>query len=453
MTSRWKTDFRIFISLRLLLIFLTMATITWLWQHKPLLVFSLVGFTLLLLVQIILLFQSLQKIYTQLEDFFTNLRFQDTTRQTVPVFYQGKKLALFWQEIQTDMQQLRERNESLLRYYSVLLEKVPVPLLRLQEDCVELINSAARQLFQRNQLQNLRELDNFGKEFAQALVALNPGEQQLLSLQLPQQSLSLAASATSIQTPEGTHRIISLQVIQRELDRQQIESWQKLVQVLSHEIMNSMTPINSLSKTAQELLENYQQDPAPDLLADTNEALATVSRRSEHLMDFVRAYRTVALPLNLELHPQPVQKLLQSVAVLFSQELQDENITLYIEIAPEHLQINADAGQVEQALINLIKNAIEALRDAPIPLQPKTQGNRIDLRAYIHPQGKLVIDVVDNGPGIEEDKRERIFIPFYTSKRTGTGIGLFVVQQIMQAHAGSVNYIAQAKGNCFRLMF
>ncbi len=447
MISKWRTDFRVVVSIRLLLLFLTMGAISWLCARQPLLIFSLLGLCLLLLLQIVLLFQSLQHIYSQLEDFFTNLRFQDTTRQAIPVFYQGKKLAQLWQEIQTDIQHLRERNESLLRYYSVLLEKVPVPLLRMQEEEIELINSAARQLLQFNQRCNLHDLQVFGASFAQTLNAIKPGEQQLASLQLAQQTLSLAVSATSIQLPEGTLKIISLQVIQRELDRQQIDAWQKLVQVLSHEIMNSMTPINSLSKTAQELLENYQQQKTDDLLVDANEALVTVSRRSEHLMDFVRAYRTVAQPLTLELRPQIASKLLHAMGELFANELLSKKIELTIETLPEHLQVNVDTSQIEQALINLVKNALEALQDFP------GHSKAIHLRAYIHPQGRPVIDIVDNGPGIDEEKREQIFVPFYTSKRTGTGIGLFVVQQIMQAHGGSVNYIAQPQGSCFRLMF
>lgn len=447
MISKWRTDFRLHISLRLLLIFFTMLALGWLWLQQPALVFSLLGVVLFLVVQIILLFQSLQKIYLQLEDFFTSLRFQDTTRQTLPVFYQGKKLAQLWQEIQTDIQHLRERNEALLRYYSVLLEKVPVPLVRLQDNTIELINTAARQLFQRNQLQHIAELHHFGEDFAQALVALKPGEQQLLSLQVAQQTLSLAASATSIQTPEGVNKIISLQVIQRELDHQQIDAWQQLVQVLSHEIMNSMTPIHSLSKTAQELLDDYQQQPSADLLTDASEALATVSRRSAHLMDFVRAYRTVAQPLTLELRAQPLDKLLHAVVALFASELQRDNIQLLIAITPDHLHLTADTSQIEQALINLIKNALEALRDT------RSSQKIIQLHAYIHPQGQLIIDVEDNGPGVAPEKREQIFVPFYTSKRSGTGIGLFVVQQIMQAHGGSVKCIARTHGSCFRLMF
>lgn len=449
MISSWKTDFRLQISLRLLLIFLTMIALGWLALRQPLLIFSLIGLSLVLLVQIVFLFQALQKIYLQLEDFFTNLRFQDTTRQTLPVFYQGKKLAQLWQEIQSDIQQLRERNESLLRYYSVLLEKVPVPLLRLGDEKIELINGAARHLFQRNQLHNLQDLASFGADFATALVQLKPGAQQLLSMQLAQQTLSLAASATAIHTADGESKIVSLQVIQRELDRQQVEAWQQLVQVLAHEIMNSMTPIRSLSNTARELLQDYQQQPTEDLLTDINEAMATVSRRSEHLMDFVQAYRTVAQSLTLDLRAHPVAELLEAVAALFARELQSENIRLSIDTTPAHLMLTADAGKIEQVLINLIKNALEALREYSLP----ANSGFIQVRAYIHPQGQLVIDVIDNGPGIAPDKRDQIFVPFYTSKRNGTGIGLFVAQQVMQAHGGSVSVIAQTQGSCLRLQF
>lgn len=447
MASNWRTDFRFIISLRLLLIFLTMIGLCWLWQQQPMLIFSLMGLSMILLLQIALLFQSLQKIYSQLEDFFICLRFQDTTRQTIPVFHQGKKLAQLWQEIQTDIQQLRERNESLLHYYSALLEKVPVPLVRIQDNHIELLNIAAQHLFQRNQLRSCDELSNYGEAFAQLLLSIKPGEQQLATLQSTQQSLSLAVSATSIQRADGISKIISLQVIQRELDRQQINAWQRLVQVLSHEIMNSMTPISSLSRTAQDLLLAYQQEPSPDLLIDANEALTTVNRRSEHLMDFVHAYRTVTQPVAITLRTHSVRELLHTMPGLFAVELRQYHIDLTIEITPDHLEVQVDIGQIEQVLINLVKNAIEALQTTTI-----TQ-RKVQLRAYLHQQGQLIIDITDNGPGIPNEQREQIFVPFYTSKRTGTGIGLFIVQQIMHAHGGSINYIAQSPGSCFRLTF
>jgi nitrogen fixation/metabolism regulation signal transduction histidine kinase len=447
MPFNWRKDFRITISLRLLLILLNLLVISWLTTRKPLLVFSLIGLCALLLVQIVLLFQSLQKVYRQLEDFFTSLRYQDTTRQALPVFYQGKKLAQLWHEIQTDIQQLRERNESLLHYYSLLLEKVPVPLLRIHNDQLELINTAARQLFQRNQIFNILELRQFGEEFVQSLVAIKPGEQRQVSLQVAQQSLSLAVTATTIQLPEGLSKIISLQVIQQELDRQQISSWQKLMQVLSHEIMNSMTPINSLSNTAQNLLNDYERAPAADLLMDTKAALATVSRRSEHLMAFLGAYRTVTQPLRLVLHLYSLDSLLRNLESLFSAQLCSASISLDIDVIPQDLLIQTDEAQFEHMLINLVKNAVESLRDC------SQLEKRIRLHAYIGPIGEVILDIEDNGPKIPAGKHEQIFVPFYTSKRTGTGVGLFVVQQVMHAHGGSVKCIARASGNCFRLVF
>lgn len=447
MHFNWRRDFRVVVSLQLFLVLLNLLAVSWLATRTPLLIFSLVGLGLLLLVQIRLLFQSLQKIYTQLEDFFTSLRHQDTTRQPLPVFYQGQKLARLWQEIQTDIQQLRERNETMLRYYSLLLEKVPVPLLRLQGGKIELINAAARQLLQRSHVRDIEELRPFGDEFVRTIATIKPGEQQLVSLLASQQPVSITVSAASIQLAEGVIKIISLHAIQRELDRQQIHAWQQLVQVLSHEIMNSMTPINSLSKTAQDLLEEYQQQPAQELLSDANEALARVSNRSEHLMAFVSAYRTVAQPLTLAPRHQPVRELLHNVAGLFANDLHAAHIKMELCITPEHLQLYADTSHVEQALINLVKNAIEALTESSSP------NPTIRFNAYIHPQGQVVIDLVDNGPGITDEQRENIFVPFYTSRRSGTGIGLFVVQKIMQAHGGTVIYIPQTAGSCFRLMF
>lgn len=447
MTSNWKTDVRVHISLHLLLILVTLMAISWLATRERILIFSLVGLTLVLLTQMILLFKSLQKIYDQLEEFFISLRHQDTTRQLIPVYHQGKKLAQHWQEIQTDIQNLRERNESLLRYYSLLMEKVPVPLVRIHNNQLELINMAARNLLQCNQTLSLQQLSRFGDDFAQALIALKPGEQRQVSLLHSEQTISLAVSATTIQLQEGISKVISLQVIQRELDKQQVKAWQELVQVLSHEIMNSMTPISSLSKTAQEFLDDYERDPDSDLLFDAKDALATVSRRSEQLMVFLNSYRTVAQSLHLELRSQPLAPLLREVAHLFAAELATANISLKVALIHDELQINADSAQFEQALINLVKNAIEALQESP-----QLQKN-IDVRAYIGASGNLIIDIEDNGPGIPEERRDQVFVPFYTSKRTGTGIGLFLVQQIIQAHGGSVTCITHTGRSCFRMTF
>lgn len=446
MISDWCHDLRVIIGLRLLLIFFTLFSLSWLALRHPHLIFSLVGLTLFLLVQVGMLFNALQRIYSQLEDFFDNLRSQDTTRLPVPVFYQGRKLAKHWEEIQADIQSLRERNEALLGYHSVLLEKIPVPLLRIQGKDVELLNAAGRQLFGRSRLHQ-HDLTMFGDDFAHALVALKPGAQQQMHLQIEQHAVPLTASATRIHTSDGDFKIVSLQVIQQELDRQQIGAWQQLVQVLSHEIMNSITPIRSLTSTASDLLAEYRRHPGAEALFDIEEALSTVNRRSTHLMNFVDAYRTVAQPLTLNLRAQSLKSLFGDIAKLFAGEMQNNYITFTSAVNPDHLELIADVTHIEQALINLVKNSIEALKDCSPSIKI------IQLRAYLHPGGRLVIDVSDNGPGVHHEKSEQIFVPFFTSKHSGTGIGLFIVRQIMQAHGGSVKCIPQSRGSCFRLMF
>ncbi len=447
MGSDWRTDFRLIIGVRLSLIFLTLLVLCWLLLRPSILWFSLTLVGLALAVQIASLFGALQKIYGQMENFFETLRTQDVINDPVPAFHQSQNLIRQWHDIQKNMRSLRERNEAMLRYHTVLLEKIPVPLLKIQGENLELLNSAARHLFQRNDLRHCIDLQLFGGHFAQTLKNLRTGDPQLVSFQSEQQTISLTASATVINTADGEFKIISLQPIQQALDRQQVEAWRQLVQVLSHEIMNSITPIHSLVDTTQTLLEDYQQEPDAELLADVNEALATVNRRARHLMDFVCAYRTVTQPLSLARQAHSIAALFADIHTLFRAEVNDKNISLQFSCSPDHLEITTDVVQLEHALINLIRNAIEALQDFSAATR------EIRVQAYINVQGKIVIDVMDNGPGIAADKREQVFVPFFTSKPAGTGIGLFFVQQVMHAHGGTVKYIPQPSGSCFRLVF
>lgn len=441
-------DFRINTLLRLALILCTMLLWTAVYRGEKVLLFSLIGIAALLLLQIFLLFRYMQSTQAELENFFDAVRYEDGVRRINPRFRQSSKLKLLWQDIQTQLQQLRQNNEELVRYYSLLLEKVPVALVVVEGEKIELVNSAAQQLFKRSYLAEMKQLQAYGEQLAADIQQIQAGEQRSSHLLSDQVSIAVALSAAAIQLQGGMKKVISIQPIQRELDKQEIIAWQNLVQVFTHEIMNSMTPVASLSKTADELLlAQINIFPGTDeSVQDAQQAIHTVARRADHLMQFVQAYRRIANPPKLECTEILVQDLLANLCRLFQPQASEQQITLEFVVNPVHLSLQADPVQLEQVLINLVKNSLDALAGI--------SAGHIELKAYIGQDGNLLIDVIDNGAGIPADKLEQVFVPFYTSKRDGTGVGLFLVKQIMQAHRGSACALqGEHGGSILRLMF
>jgi two-component system, NtrC family, nitrogen regulation sensor histidine kinase NtrY len=213
-------------------------------------------------------------------------------------------------------------------------------------------------------------------------------------------------------------------------------AWQTVIRVMAHEVMNSLTPVSSLAATARDLVAGViKQLPANDphavALADAAEALETVTRRSQGLLHFVQNHRRLTKHLVTQIEVAPVQRIFARLQRLLASDLAARDIQLTMSVAPETLEIAVDIELLDQALINLVRNAIEALRDTP--------DGRIGLSARRDSEGCIVIMVSDNGPGIAPDQREKIFVPFFTTKRQGSGVGLTLVRQIATAHDATVD--------------
>jgi signal transduction histidine kinase len=218
-----------------------------------------------------------------------------------------------------------------------------------------------------------------------------------------------------------------------------LAAWQTVIRVMAHEVTNSLTPITSLAATAQELVHEVlsglpPQDERHAALADAAEALETMARRSEGLLHFVQNHRRITRRMVAKIEIVPLQRHFIRLQRLLTGELATRNITLTLVVEPQTLEIAADAELLDQALINLVRNAMEALRD----------GGRIGLSAF-QEGGRVVIAVADNGPGIAADQREKVFVPFFTTKRQGSGVGLTLVRQIAIVHGGMVT-IGETEG-------
>ncbi len=346
----------------------------------------------------------------------------------------------------------RTHQESELRYLKALLEHVPVPLISIRPDGqLTLWNHAARRLFGAVQVTRLVDLRQFGNDFLEQIDTVQAGERRLVSLVLDNMERRMTIAVSQVLVAGRTERLISLQDIQSELDGIQLEAWQDLVRVLTHEIMNSITPVASLAKTAVDLVEDVTGKLPADSdlieeLGDVKEAVTTVANRSDALMHFVSGYRRLTRLPPPEKSRFQLQELFAEVVKLVAAEWEPATHAMQFDVEPAGLDLVADRDMIEQILINMLQNSEQALAESKDP--------RISMKARLNKRGHVTIEIDDNGPGIKPDIATRIFVPFFTTKRDGSGVGLALTRQVMIAHGGSVSVSGSPLGGArFTLIF
>ncbi|NOT73997.1 MAG: GHKL domain-containing protein [Cyclobacteriaceae bacterium] len=329
----------------------------------------------------------------------------------------------------------RRERDSDYQFFRNIVQHVGIGLLTFKKDgAVQIINSAARRLLRVNQIQNITELNYASPTLVESFQKLKTGGRELIRLKIGDDTVQLSVFAIELTLRGEEIKLISMSNIQSELEEKEMEAWQNLVRVLTHEIMNSVTPISSLAGTVEEELQQQLQKDSfeikRDELEDMHLSLQTISRRSAGLIKFVKEFR------NLTQVPQPrlseiaINPLLEEMAMLHKKELSDRGITITVKTDPPQLTALADKYMIEQVLINLIKNAIQAFEEQT--------DKKIELSAYTSDKGRPIISITDNGPGIDPEALEKIFIPFFSTKKTGSGIGLSLSRQIMRVHEGRI---------------
>jgi two-component system nitrogen regulation sensor histidine kinase NtrY len=345
---------------------------------------------------------------------------------------------------------LNSQKAANYQYLESVVEHLGVALVCFDESGgIAMMNEPARKLFQLPAAQSVASFARVDARLPVVLEGLGHGDRHLLQLRHTGDALQLILYATSFSLLGKQYKLVSFQNIRDELEQREMESWQKLVRVLTHEIMNSVTPIVSLSNLIQETLANATTDNGPGLDAITRSDLQrsanAVQSRSSGLLDFVKAYRsftTIPTPVPAQ---TAVGGLLENARILMADALAAQHVQCEIRCESADLAIHADPRQIEQVLINLMRNAIEAMAETREPL--------ISLVASSHGQGRVMIQVVDNGPGIEPTNLDNIFVPFFTTKRGGTGVGLSISRQLVRANRGFISFAAnQPRGCMFTLL-
>ena len=354
-----------------------------------------------------------------------------------------------------DFQEIRSEKEEHYHYLQSIVQNIDVSILAYQKDgTVEMINKATKKLFQVHNLKNIKALEHLSKELVNCLLNLKPGENTLVKVQDEDDILQLAIYATEFKIHNKLIILATIKNIQNVLEEQETEAWQKLIRVLTHEIMNSITPIASLSSTLDIMLKeisNRQTEssiPKIDMetVEEIQQALQTINKRSTGLLHFVNTYR------NLTRIPKPnfqiirISELFKNILLLMEEEIKQTTIDLKVDINPEDLEVSADEKLIEQVLINLIKNSIHALENR--------KGGRIFFKAYQNKRGRVTMQVIDNGQGIIREVMDKIFIPFFTTKQRGSGIGLSLSRQILRLHGGTITAFSEPeKETIFTLTF
>jgi two-component system, NtrC family, nitrogen regulation sensor histidine kinase NtrY len=395
---------------------------------------TIILLSLLVILQIYSLIQYVDKTNRDLGRFLRAIKYSDFSQSFSAQGLGGshRELGQAFSEVIQEFHRARAEKEENYHYLQTIINHIGIGIIGFREDSeVELINLAAKKLFRIAHLKNIKNLESIHSELPGKIAGLKSGRKILLQVNRQDDYLQLAASATELRVRQHKIMLISLQNIQSELEEKEMEAWQNLIRVLTHEIMNSVTPISSLASTARDLLER-QESPAvqSETMQDIRNAVQTIEKRSAGLLHFVDQYRQLTRIPKPEFNIFPVITLFERVQHLMFSQLAAKSVTLAIQVEPRTLELTADMELLEQVLINLVKNAFEAVVDRSAPA--------IRLVATTDGFGRPVIQVIDNGPGIREDVLEKIFIPFFTTKKEGSGIGLSLSRQIIRMHGGSI---------------
>jgi nitrogen fixation/metabolism regulation signal transduction histidine kinase len=435
---------------RILFLILLIGVMAWAFpQPKQLMLLVVLG--IILGWRVVNLYNYVNITNRKLVRFLESVRYDDfsvrfSANQSDSTF---RELSKQFNEVLDAFRQVRADKEANSQYLQTIVQHVNTGLIAFDESGrVELINNAALRLLGLYRLKVIKDLQEDNPELQALLLNLSSGGSVLYQAAVDRQ---LSITGTAIRMRGKLIKLVAIQNIQSELENKELEAWQNLTRVLRHEIMNSVTPIASLVSTMRDIVQQEIQETghagSSETWQDLNEALEVVENRTNGLMNFVNAYRTFTSIPKPILNPVLVLPLVQRIASLFAPTLQDKNIRLTWDIQPADLRLLLDQDQIEMVLINLIKNAVEILEGRP--------NAHIEIKSSVDQTAqKAVLEVCDNGPGIEPNALEQIFIPFFTTKEDGTGVGLSLSRQILQMHSGVLSVESQlGHGARFSLIF
>jgi two-component system nitrogen regulation sensor histidine kinase NtrY len=410
---------------------------------------------ILIILQVYALIRYVDRTNRDLTSFLESIRFSEFTRsfQIEGMGSSFDELNRAFNDVINDFQKVRSEKEEHFHYLQSIVQNIDVSIIAYRKDgTVEMINKAAKKLFQIHSLKNIKGLEQLSQDLVNTLINISPGENTLVKVQDQDDILQLAIYATEFKVKDKLIILATINNIQNVLEEQETEAWQKLIRVLTHEIMNSITPIASLSSTLEIMLKgiteggNVQEEMDLDAVTEIQQALQTINKRSTGLLHFVNTYRNLTRIPKPNFKIFPVKDLFKNIYLLMEEEITDNRVNFLTNVEPENIEVSADEQLIEQVIINLIRNSMHALDGRKDPT--------IELKTFYNKRGRVTIQVADNGTGILPEVLDKIFIPFFTTKQSGSGIGLSLSRQILRLHNGTITaHSVPDKETVFTLTF
>jgi nitrogen fixation/metabolism regulation signal transduction histidine kinase len=403
--------------------------------------FTLINLSVLLIIQLFLLIRKFNLLNKELLSFFESIKSNDSGLIFKKKTGDSKLDAIYghFNEINRKINEVKVQSIKSNLHFQNLVEHVNTGIIQFDDEGnVEVINKLAKDFFQCGDIKNLRSLDQKIPEISRKILSLRLGSSKSIKIIINDTIAVLNFKITDFKVEGKCKKLVSFQNIKEELESNETDSWKKLIRVLTHEIMNSTAPISSSIKIIKSLLKRENSDQIKSLdeishedITNTVRGLGIIEERSEGLNQFVKSYRELTKNIEPYFSEFKIIEIFRSIEFLFAEDFKNAKIKFQIKVQTEDQSLNADKNLVEQVIINLVKNSIEATK------------NRIKREIRLESfelNNKICIKVTDTGEGISLEESDKIFIPFYTSKEEGSGIGLSISRQIMQLHNGLITF-------------
>ena len=443
--------FAFLVILRIILLMLSLTALAFIFARTELF-FNQIILLGVIVLQVSELIRFVTHTNRELAKLLMAIRYSDFS-----ISFKGGKRGKSFKELQEAFVEIIEafkkvsvEKEAQFRFLKVIVDNIKVGVIAIKEEySVELMNEGAQEILKISTPNYWKQLQQLLPHFSQEIEDMGDKDKRLLELNIKGEKLQVSAQVNRLKILGYRYTIITFQDIKSEIEQKEIEAWHKLIRVLTHEIMNSVTPVTSLTETMLMLLEEEGKPlPLKDLTEETLEdlrfSMKTIQKRSAGLLHFVDDYRRLTKIKALEMEEVKVKDMLDEMAMLLKTDAKKDNVKITVKAA-NYLTIGMDRNLIEQVLINLVTNARHALE--------RTDDGKIEISGYEKDHAKI-IEVRDNGLGIEAEKQDQIFIPFYSTKAEGSGIGLSLSKQIMKKHKGDLTVKSEAgNGATFALTF
>lgn len=439
--------------LRVILLFITLSANSFIIAKADSSLYLFMVITVpLVIYQVADLIRFQRKAQEEVSQFVESIHYRDFSRhfdvRKAP--NELKPLRKGFNEINSTFKLISRERETQYHYLQKILELVDTGILSYEQETGETgwINEAFKNLIGIPYLKTIHSLEKRDEVLYNELVKLRTGDVKILTITRNQQLVKILVTASLMRSDDKIYKLIAFQNVSEALDETESKAWQKLLSVMTHEIMNSVAPISSLADTMKNRLQSPEiaNSPVSSHLEDLELGIDTIKRRSEGLLKFTESYRSLNKITRLDLSKILVRNLFENLNNLMRPSLEKKHIELEIILRDPAIAIQADYNLVEQVMINLLVNAVEAVKEKGEP--------KIVLSAEVQNNSRIVVKVADNGMGMPPELLDKIFIPFFSTRKNGSGIGLSLCKQIMLLHKGNIQVQStQGVGTAFLLLF